>query len=474
MLTTMTAPVARGTARPSMEERLAAGRLRREAVPLDAQAAMPSGSERRPLQLLEEQARNRVPELRPIRIGRMAASPFAFYRGAARVMAADLAEVPWSGLGVQMCGDAHLVNFGLFGSPERRLMFDANDFDETLPGPFEHDVKRLAASVELAARAKEMGRRARRALVVAAVQHYREAMADFAAARRLEVWYSRLDAETMNEELAPRLDPKQRRRLGKALRRARTRDSMQAFRRLTEVVDGRPRIRADAPLLVPVRDLLPAEQAEDFTSAFDRLIAGYRDSLQPDRRALLEQYEFVDMARKVVGVGSVGTRCWVVLLVGRDAEDPLLLQVKEAEPSVHAEYVGASEYTNQGERVVAGQRLMQQSSDIFLGWLRTAGVDGVERDFYVRQLHDWKGALDVEHVRPEGLRIYGEYCAWCLARAHARSGDPAAITGYLGSSAGFEHAIADFAAAYADLTEADHRLLADAVADGRVEARADT
>jgi uncharacterized protein (DUF2252 family) len=474
MLTMTAAPPARRTARPTVEERLAAGRLRREAVPLDTQAQVPAAPDRRPLQLLEEQARTRLPELRPIRIGRMVASPFAFYRGAARVMAADLAGVPRSGLVVQMCGDAHLVNFGLFGSPERRLMFDANDFDETLPGPFEHDVKRLAASLELAAREKGMGRRSRRALVVAAVQHYREAMADFAAARALDVWYSRLDAEMLNREIAPRLDPKQRKRLGKALHRARTRDSLQAFRRLTEIVDGRPRIRSDAPLLVPVRDLLPADEVESYTGAFDRLIAGYRASLQSDRRALLERYEFVDMARKVVGVGSVGTRCWVVLLIGRDADDPLLLQVKEAEPSVHAEFLGASEYDNQGERVVAGQRLMQQASDIFLGWLRTAGVDGVERDFYVRQLRDWKGALDVEHVRPEGLRIYGEYCAWCLARAHARSGDPAAITGYLGSSAGFEHAIADFAAAYADLTETDHRLLADEVADGRIEARVDT
>jgi len=468
-----TAPSSR---RPTPKERRAAGKALRATRPLEAHAQVartPASPDA--LTLLEEQAADRLPELGPIRYGRMLQSPFAYYRGAARVMASDLATAPRSGLIVQMCGDAHVSNFGLYGSPERRLVFDANDFDETLPGPFEHDVKRLVASIVVAGRGLGIGRKQRRAHALAAVARYREAMAGFAQARDIEVWYSRIDAVELQQQLAPQLGAGPRKRLAKALDKARTRDTLQAFGRLTEVVDGRLRIRAEPPLLEPLRDLLPQETTEgtDLEATFRALIRQYRASLQSDRRALLERYSFVDMARKVVGVGSVGTRCWVVLLVGRDEDDPLLLQVKEAAPSVHAEYVGKSRYANQGQRVVAGQRLMQQASDIFLGWQRTTGIDSVDRDFYVRQLRDWKGSLEIGDLRPGGLKLYGEVCAWCLARAHARSGDRFAIAGYLGSSPAFEHALADFGEVYADLTESDHAALAAAAAAGRVAATTD-
>ena len=460
--------------RSTPKERRAAGKTLRASTPLEAQAAFSrTPTSRNPLTLLEEQAADRLPELGPIRYGRMLQSPFAYYRGAARVMAADLAGAPRSGLTVQMCGDAHVSNFGLYGSPERRLVFDANDFDETLPGPFEHDVKRLVASLVVAARGNGIARKQRRALAVAAGTRYRQAMAEFAGARDIDVWYSRIDALELQQQLEPQLDPGPRKRLARALEKARTRDTLQAFGKLTEVIDGRLRIRAEPPLLVPLRDVLPASEERDLEAAFHDLIRQYRGSLQADRRALLERYTFVDMARKVVGVGSVGTRCMVVLLVGRDEDDPLLLQVKEAAPSVHAEFVGRSRYRNQGQRVVTGQRLMQQASDVFLGWQRSAGIDGVERDFYVRQLRDWKGSFEIGELRPEGLRAIGELCAWCLARAHARTGDRIAIAGYLGSSPAFENAIADFGESYADATEGDHRALAEAVAAGRVRAQSD-
>ena len=460
--------------RPSPKERHAAGKALRAGAPLDAHAAFsrtPKSPD--PVTLLEEQGADRLPELVPIRYGRMLQSPFAFYRGAARVMAADLAGAPSSGLTVQMCGDAHVSNFGLYGSPERRLVFDANDFDETLPGPFEHDVQRLVASLVIAGREKGLGRRQRRAQAVAAGRRYREAMARFAAARDIDVWYSHIDADELPQQLSSRLDSGARKRLARAMEKARSRDSLQAFGKLSEVVDGQLRIRAEPPLLVPLSDLLPENEEQDLESAFNELIRQYRANLPSDVRTLLERYSFVDMARKVVGVGSVGTRCWVVLLIGRDADDPLLLQIKEAPPSVHAEFVGPSQYTNEGERVVAGQRLMQATSDIFLGWQRTAGIDGVERDFYVRQLRDWKGSFEMEELRPDGLSTYGEVCAWCLARAHARSGDRIAIAGYLGSSPAFENSLVDFGEAYADVTESDHRRLAEAAAAGRVRAQSD-
>jgi len=341
------------------QERFASGKAQRATMALAAHAEVHGQAPRSaPVTLLAEQATVRLPDLVPIRYGRMLVSPFAFFRGAARVMAADLAAAPQSGLTVQMCGDAHVSNFGLYGSPERRLVFDANDFDETLPGPFEHDVKRLIASLVVAARGMGLNRKLRRSLAVAAGTRYREAMAQFAGARDIDVWYSRIDADELQQRLGPQLDGGMRKRLARALEKARTRDTLQAFGKLTEVVDGRLRIRAEPPLLVPLRDVVPGTEGQDLESAYHALIRQYRTSLQSDRRMLLERYSFVDLARKVVGVGSVGTRCWVLLLVGRDDDDPLLLQVKEASPSVHAEFVGKSRYANQGQRVVAGQRLM--------------------------------------------------------------------------------------------------------------------
>ena len=464
-------PRAERATHPTPEERLAAGRALRATAPLAAHAELtrdPAAVEA--VTLLEEQAESRVPELVPNRYGRMAVSPCAFYRGAARVMARDLAGTPRSGLGVQMCGDAHLVNFGLFGSPERRLMFDANDFDETLPGPFEYDVKRLVASLSVAGRQNGFGRKQRRAIAVAAAMRYRVAMARFAQMRDIDVWYAHVDADFLNTHVAPRLDAKRRKRLARGMEQARTRDSVQVFGKLAEMSDGRLRIRPEPPLIVPLRDLVAIEDGEDMERGFRTLLRQYRGTLQSDRRALLERYHFVDMARKVVGVGSVGTRCWIVLLVGRDDGDPLFLQIKEAGPSVHAEYLAPSRYDNQGQRVVAGQRAMQQSSDIFLGWQRTTGIDGAQRDFYIRQLRDWKGSIEVEDLRPEGMSAYGEICAWTLARAHACTGDAIAISGYLGDSDEFDTAVAQFAEAYADLNERDHLALVDAVRTGRVPA----
>jgi uncharacterized protein (DUF2252 family) len=458
--------------RPSPKERHAAGKALRAGAPLDAHAAFsrtPKSPD--PVTLLEEQGADRLPELVPIRYGRMLQSPFAFYRGAARVMAADLAGAPSSGLTVQMCGDAHVSNFGLYGSPERRLVFDANDFDETLPGPFEHDVKRLVASLVIAGREKGLGRRQRRAQAVAAGRRYREAMARFAAARDIDVWYSHIDADELPQQLSSRLDSGARKRLARAMEKARSRDSLQAFGKLSEVVDGQLRIRAEPPLLVPLSDLLPENEEQDLESAFNELIRQYRANLPSDVRTLLERYSFVDMARKVVGVGSVGTRCWVVLLIGRDADDPLLLQIKEAPPSVHAEFVGPSQYTNEGERVVAGQRLMQASGDIFLGWQSMPGIDGRVRDFYVRQLRDWKGSAVVEAMDPEAMRVYGDLCGWTLARAHARTGDRIAISGYLGDQPTFDRALVEFAENYADLNESDYHRLADAARSGRIPVR---
>jgi len=459
------------TSHRSPAERFAFGRAVRDTVPLAAHAeCRPEVAGRDPVALLERQAASRVPELVPIRYGRMLASPFAFYRGGAAIMARDLAGTRTSGLQVQLCGDAHLANFGLFGSPERQLVFDSNDFDETLPGPFEYDVKRLVASLSVAGRVNGYRRKQRAAIVAAAAARYRTAMARFAEMRDLEVWYAHLDAARLQQQLAPLLDPARRRRLAKHLDRTQGRDSVQLFGKLADTSGDTLRIRARPPLIVPLREFVSVGDGADVERRFRDLISQYRRSLQPDRRRLLERYRFVDMARKVVGVGSVGTRCWVVLLTGRDDDDPLFLQIKEAQASVYDEYLGGSRYNNQGERVVAGQRLMQQASDIFLGWQRSTGIDGVQRDFYVRQLRDWKGSVTVEALAPDGMRVYGELCAWSLARAHARSGDRLAIAGYLGSSPEFDAALVAFAEAYADLDERDHRALADAVATCRVAA----
>jgi uncharacterized protein (DUF2252 family) len=452
-------------------ERAARGKALRAEVPRESHAAFDPPADRTdPISLLEEQAQTRLPELVPVRYGRMMVSPFTYYRGAALPMAADLAITPVSGLSVQACGDAHLSNFGVFGSPERRLVFDVNDFDETLPGPWEWDVKRLAASMEVAARDNGFPDSRRREIVMATTAGYRLAMRSFAKMTNLQVWYSRADVEQVR--LSSQLGQRQRKAIAEGMAKARTRDSMQQLAKLTYNDDGRLRIISDPPLLVPIDDLIPEDTDRNALEAqLLDLIAKYRRTLETDRRYLLEQYDFADMARKVVGVGSVGTRCWIVLLLGRDDSDPLFLQVKEAEVSVLSRFAGASKYTNQGQRVVAGQRLMQATSDIFLGWQRNpAGLDGKTRDFYIRQLRDWKFSLDINAMVPRGMQAYGELCGWTLARAHARSGDRIAISAYLGRSDVFDQAITQFAAAYADQNERDHQALVAAAASGRITA----
>ncbi len=458
---------------PTVAERVARGRASRAEVPRSAHADLDPGPDRPdPVALLEGQAESRVPELVPIRYGRMLVSPFTFYRGAALIMASDLAATPTSGLRVQLCGDAHLSNFGVFGSPERRAVFDINDFDETLPGPFEWDLKRLAASLEVAGRDRGFADADRDAIVRGCVRSYRSAMADFAGQTNLEAFYARFDVEDVFARYRATVPRKIMKRAEKALAKARTKDSMQALDRLCHEVDGEPRITADPPLIVPVADLLTDDTAAIFTEWVHARLRDYRRTLETDRRRLLERYRFVDLARKVVGVGSVGTRAWIALLVGRDQGDPLFLQFKEAQPSVLEDYAGRSDYRNAGHRVVSGQRLMQAAGDIFLGWLHvTDTFDGAERDFYVRQLRDWKGSADIEVMVPKGMEIYAQMCGWTLARAHARSGDPVAITAYLGKSDAFDRAIAAFSVAYADQNERDYAALTEAVAGGRLTAQ---
>jgi uncharacterized protein (DUF2252 family) len=454
-------------------ERAARGAQARAEVPRESHAdfTMPA-SRSDPIALLEEQAKARVPELVPVRWGRMMVSPFTYYRGAALPMASDLATTPVSGLTVQACGDAHLSNFGVFGSAERNLVFDVNDFDETLPGPWEWDVKRLAASMEVAARSNGFSDKQRRKIVAGTVAGYRQAMRDFAGMSQLGIWYAHADIDQLRAQFESKMDDRQRKLVAKGAAKARTRDSMEELGKLTTTVDGQLRIMADPPLLVPIEDLLAdRSQRSALESEIHSIMSKYRRTLATDRRYLIDQYEFVHLARKVVGVGSVGTRCWIVLMLGRDESDPLFLQVKEAEESVLSRFLGASEFANMGQRVVAGQRLMQASSDIFLGWHRVAaGLDGKQRDFYVRQLRDWKFSLDVDAMVPGGMRMYGELCGWTLARAHARSGDAIAIAAYLGGSDVFDQAIAQFAAAYADQNERDHDAVLEAVKAGRIVA----
>jgi len=453
-------------------ERIARGKAARATVPRSAHAQIGFPEPRDPVALLEEQAVSRVPELVPIRYGRMLSSPFAFYRGGALIMAADLARTPASGVRVQACGDAHLSNFGVFGSPERQLVFDINDFDETAPGPWEWDVKRLAASFAIGGRENGFSDSERRTVALATVRAYREAMLSFAQMRTLEVWYAHLSVEQAVAEFTAGVDPKRLKKAQAVIEKSRTRDSMQAYEKLTHEVDGEPRIISDPPLIVPIDELLPTQIERDtFEQQMRNLIRSYRRTLETDRRHLLEEFRFVDLARKVVGVGSVGTRAWIALLLGADGQDPLFLQIKEAQPSVLERFVGKSEYGNCGQRVVAGQRLMQAVSDIFLGWQHvSAGLDGAERDFYIRQLKDWKGSFTFEAAVPTGAAAYGKACGWTLARAHARSGDRVAIASYLGRSDVFDRAIAEFAEAYADQNDEDYRALQRAVEEGRVEA----
>jgi uncharacterized protein (DUF2252 family) len=349
-------------------------------------------------------------------------------------------------------------------------LFDLNDFDETLPGPFEWDVKRLAASLEIAARSRSFTDKERRAIVLAAARSYRETMREFARKANLDVWYARVDADQFLTELRATLSARQLRRVKTVLIKARSRDSLQAFDKLTEVVDGQVSIVGDPPLIVPVDDVFPDEDVDSFYEQLRGLLRAYRDSLAADRQHLFDEYRLVHMARKVVGVGSVGTRAWILLFEGLNTGDPLFLQAKEAQSSVLEQYLGVSEYTNHGQRVVAGQRLMQAASDIFLGWQRTNGLDGVDRDYYVRQLRDWKGSFEVEGSRPDGAVIYARVCGWTLARAHARAGDRVAIASYLGRHDTFDQAIADFSAAYADQNDRDHAALRTAVDTGRIQA----
>ncbi len=451
----------------SAEEATGKGKAARLAVPrsLHSSWAPPPGR-RSPVDIIAEQATSREPILVPIRHGRMMVSPFTFYRGAAAIMAADLAATPVSGLRTQICGDAHLLNFGGFASPERALVFDVNDFDETLPGPWEWDVKRLAASIEVAGRDGSMKPGERRAAVEATVRQYREALRSFAGLTELGVWYSRLEGEALVAMARAELGPKQAPNLEASLAKARSKDSMKAFTKLTTVVDGQPHITPDPPLIVPMRDLLSEERGARMEHELHELFRAYRRTLQADRRHLLEQYRIVDIARKVVGVGSVGTRCWVLLLMGRRDADPVFLQVKEAQDSVLAPYVGKSRVSNQGQRVVEGQRVMQSASDIFLGWLRVTGLDDRQRDFYVRQLWDGKVSVDPAALTPAVLAVYGRICGWTLARAHARSGDRIAIASYLGTGPTFDRAVGDFAVAYADQNERDYRAFLGAVKTG--------
>ncbi|HUO69745.1 MAG TPA: DUF2252 domain-containing protein [Solirubrobacteraceae bacterium] len=457
----------------TVAERADRGKAARAACPRSSHAAFEPPADRTdPIDLLEAQARTRVPELVPIRYGRMLVSPFTFYRGAAKIMANDLATTPDCGLRAQCCGDAHLSNFGVFASPERRLVFDINDFDETLPGPWEWDVKRLAASMLIAARANAYAPKDQDRIVLDTLAQYRTAMRNFAEMANLEVWYARLDVDSFMREFGSQFKRSQVRRTETLLAKARTKDSMQAFSKLTNRVDGRAEIVDQSPLIVPLRALMPEDQVGGAFEELHKLIRSFRQSLEHDRRILLEQFELADFARKVVGVGSVGTRAWIALLFGRDNSDPLFLQLKEAEDSVLEEYVGKSAYKNHGQRVVTGQRLMQAVSDIFLGWLHVpSGMDGVARDFYGRQLRDWKGSAEIENMTPDGMAAYGRLCGWTLARAHARSGDRIAIASYLGSGPTFDRAILDFSKAYADQNEQDYKALAKAVKSGRVIAQ---
>jgi uncharacterized protein (DUF2252 family) len=459
----------------SVSERIERGKAARAEVPRARHAVFEPSRERAdPIELLERQAKSRVPELVPVRYGRMLVSPFTFYRGAAAIMAHDLAPTSRSGLVAQCCGDAHLSNFGVFASPERRLMFDINDFDETLPGPWEWDVKRLAVSMLIAAR--DNGFRAKHAerIVLDTVGRYRTAMGEFAGMSNLGVWYARLDVENALREFAPQVRPKLVKRTKKQLAKARTKDSMSAFSKLTQAVNGTARIVDQSPLIVPIDQLAPGAEREEIFEALNQLLRSYRETLEFDRRVLLDQFKLADFARKVVGVGSVGTRAWIALLLGRDGADPLFLQMKEAESSVLEEYLGPSEFSNHGERVVTGQRLMQATSDIFLGWLHVeSGLDGELRDFYGRQLKDWKGSAEIEQMVPQGMATYGKLCAWTLARAHARSGDRIAIASYLGSGDSFDRAVLEFSKAYADQNEHDYRALAAAVKAGRITAARD-
>ena len=454
----------------SRADRVARGKDARAVAPLESHAEFKSGESRDPVGLLLEQAKTRVPELVPVRHGRMLVSPFTYYRGAALPMAADLATTPASGLWVQLCGDAHLSNFGAFASPERQLVFDVNDFDETLPGPFEWDVKRLAASLAVAGRDNGFSRKDRRKIELATAEGYRTAMRAFAQQHFLDVWYAHLDVEAAIGEFRSQLKAKRVKLTEQMVTKAHTQDSMRALGKLTTIVDGQRRIISDPPLIEPIEEVFADAQAGAIYDLIREVMGKYQRTLQSDRKHLLEYFTLVQVARKVVGVGSVGTRAWIALMEGVDGTEPLFLQAKEAQPSVLAAHCGRSQYRNQGERVVAGQHLMQAESDIFLGWTHVVGPDGVDRDYYVRQLKDWKFSAPIEQMIPSGMKVYARLCGWTLARAHACSGDRIALAAYLGGSAKFDQAIADFAETYADQNERDYAALQTAVKEGRAKA----
>jgi len=490
-------------AHPSLDERRAHGLEAREHAPLADHTGWRVATDRPdPVELLSDQDRTREPDLVPVRHGRMMVSPFTFYRGAARIMAADLAKTPTAGLDVQLCGDAHLSNFGVFASPERRLMFDLNDFDETLPGPFEYDVKRMCASFTIAARNNGFSKSDVRAVTLAGAAAYREAMADFAQMRTLDIWYAHLSEDELMASIRSTVDAssatpttkgkkkatdkskgskskkvvqvdkamvKAEKNAKKSAAKAHTRDSLQALSKLGERVNGHYRIVSQPPIVVPGRELQATYglSEQETEKAVHDQFRSYRATLPDDRRHLLERFEFVDFARKVVGVGSVGTRAFIVLLQGRDADDPLFLQIKEATTSVLEGALPKSRFKNHGERVVQGQRMMQAASDIFLGW--TKGLD-VTRHFYWRQLRDMKGSALVETMVPAALTFYARTCGWTLARAHARSGDPVAIANYLGRNDAFDNAITDFSERYADQNERDFQQFVDAIHSGKLNA----
>ncbi|MER5938419.1 DUF2252 domain-containing protein [Streptomyces sp. NPDC001928] len=460
------------TASLSPEERAAHGRSARGRAPRSGHGRFEAGADRPdPIEVIERQSAQRVQELVPIRYGRMLESPFRFYRGAAAIMAMDLGRMTDSGLTVQLCGDAHLLNFRLLASPERHLVFDINDFDETYPGPFEWDVKRLAASFVIAARANGFSTAEQEAAVRECVKGYRTRMREFAGMHTLDIWYAQDDADSMRELMASSMSKHARRQTAAATAKARTRTYLQAFAKLTRITSEGRRIAADPPLITPLRDLVAGSSAGEEEKELETVFEEYTKTLSSERRHLLSHYHLVDIARKVVGVGSVGTRCWIILLLGRDDDDPLLLQAKEASESVIAANAGGERFDNQGRRVVTGQRLIQTTSDIFLGWTHiVSGLDGRGRDFYVRQLRDWKGIARPETWDPAMLRLFGQVCGGSLARAHARSGDPIALAAYLGGGDSFDRALTEFAQAYADQNDWDFEELGVAAHSGRVQA----
>jgi hypothetical protein len=456
----------------TIAERMAAGKAARKLSPRAGHAEWRSSDRTlEPLALLEDQAASQVPDLVPIRYGRMAVSPFTYYRGAALPMAADLATLPRSGIEVQLCGDAHLSNFGGFASPERDLVFDVNDFDETHPGPFEWDVKRLAASLEIAGRGRGFDSRTNRKIVLGAVSTYRQTVQRFALRHKLDIWYAKLDLPAIMVMWGSDAGKAALASMHQTAAKATSRDRLKARDKLTHLVDGELKFLSDPPLLIPIEDLFaePA-QAASLEASLSGALGSYRQTISSDRRALLDTFRYVAIARKVVGVGSVGTRCWVALFIGGDNDDPLFLQIKQAEASVLERFTAPSKVPHNGQRVVEGQRLMQAVSDIFLGWHRITAPEGGERDYYVRQLWDWKASAAVDAMDPGLLGVYSGICAWTLARAHARSGDPVTLGAYLGDSPTFDEAIADFSVAYADQNERDHQSLVEAINDKRIAA----